>query len=89
MEVLGLRTGGLLHTRNPNQMRDPVFHLPAGFEPPEATDGSKVEVMATIEMLDNGRARLTAVDGKEIVDKRSLIETLDDAIDGPRPLASD
>lgn len=70
-------------------MRDPVFHLPEGFEPPESVEDGKVEVMATLQMLGNGTAKLTAVDGQSITDKRSFMETLDDAIDGPRPVASD
>ena len=60
----------------------PVFHLPEGFEPPESVEEGDVEVMATVRVLGGGKAKLVAIDGNRIADKRSFIEAVDDSLTG-------
>ena len=72
-------------------MKHLPFHLPEDFEPPEAAEEDKVEVLATIRILGNGMADLLALDGKPIPEpRRSFIDAVDAELNhhGPRPSAS-
>jgi hypothetical protein len=47
-------------------MSDITFPMPEGFMPPEGADQGTFEVLATLEMVDEGELRLLAIDGVSV-----------------------